>query len=118
MSLRLGGHVQFIRPLVYPMAKGAAEREGKLTKELDEELKGLANSMENYGNFYGQNVFIASSGVLLILGTLKESGITGVEAYDIAKASIPMAIIAIVLAGIRNYIFDKKVRMKKGDING
>ena len=69
-------------------------------------------------NFYGQNVFIASSGVLLILGTLKESGITGVEAYDIAKASIPMAIIAIVLAGIRNYIFDKKVRMKKGDING
>ena len=36
------------------MAKGAAERDGKLTKELDEELKGLANSMENYGNFYGQ----------------------------------------------------------------
>ena len=75
MSLRLGGHVQFIRPLVYPMAKGAAERDGKLTKELDEELKGLANSMENYGNFYGQNIFIASSGVLLILGTLKEAGI-------------------------------------------
>ena len=49
------------RPLVYPMAKGAAERDGKLTRELDEELKGLANSMENYGNFYGQNIFIASS---------------------------------------------------------
>jgi len=118
MSLRLGGHVQFIRPLVYPMAKGAAERDGKLTKELDEELKGLANSMENYGNFYGQNIFIASSGVLLILGTLKEAGIAGVEAYDIAKASIPMGIIAIILAAIKNYMFDKKIKVKKGDING
>ena len=118
MSLRLGGHVQFIRPLVYPMAKGAAERDGKLTKELDEELKGLANSMENYGNFYGQNIFIASSGVLLILGTLKEAGIDGVEAYDIAKASIPMGIIAIILAAIKNYMFDKKIKVKKGDING
>ena len=69
--------------------------------------------MENYGNFYGQNVFIASSGVLLIMGTLKELGINGVEAYDIAKASIPMAIIAIILAGIRNFMFDKKIRAKK-----
>ena len=118
LSLRIGGHVQFIRPLVYPMAKGAAERDGKLTKELDEELKGLANSMENYGNFYGQNIFIASSGVLLILGTLKEAGIAGVEAYDIAKASIPMGIIAIILAAIKNYMFDKKIKVKKGDING
>ena len=113
MSLRLGGHVQFIRPLVYPMAKGAAEKDSELNKELDEELKSLANSMENYGNFYGQNVFVASSGVLLIMGTLKELGINGVEAYSIAKANIPIAIIAIVLAGIRNFIFDKKITSKK-----
>lgn len=117
LSLRLGGHVQFIRPLVYPMAKGAAEKNGKLSKELDEELKSLANSMENYGNFYGQNVFIASSGVLLIMGTFQELGINGLEAYNIAKASFPMAIMAIVLAGIRNYMFDKKIAKKQVNAN-
>lgn len=116
MSLRIQGHVQFIRPLIYPMAKGAAERDGKLTKDLDEEVKGLANSMENFGNFYGQNIFIGSSGVLLIMGTLKEAGVI-VDVYDIAKASIPMAIITIILASIRNLMFDKKIRAKKGDIN-
>ena len=51
-------------------------------------------------------------------GTLKEAGIDGVEAYDIAKASIPMGIIAIILAAIKNYMFDKKIKVKKGDING
>lgn len=116
MSLRIQGHVQFIRPLIYPMAKGAAERDGKLTKDLDEEVKGLANSMENFGNFYGQNIFIGSSGVLLIMGTLKEAGVI-VDVYDIAKASIPMAIITIILASIRNLMFDKKIKAKKGDIN-
>ena len=49
---------------------------------------------------------------------LKEAGIDGVEAYDIAKASIPMGIIAIILAAIKNYMFDKKIKVKKGDING
>ncbi|MGL5100352.1 MAG: 5-oxoproline transporter, DUF969 family subunit, partial [Fusobacteriaceae bacterium] len=29
LSIRLGGHVQFIRPLIYPMAKGAIDKKGK-----------------------------------------------------------------------------------------
>lgn len=115
MSLRIQGHVQFIRPLIYPMAKGAAERDGKLTKELDEEVKALSNSMENFGNFYGQNIFIGSSGVLLIMGTLKEAGVV-VDVYDIAKASIPMAIITIILASIKNFMFDRKIKTKRGKI--
>lgn len=114
LSLRLGGHIQFIRPLVYPMAKGAAEKSIKLTEKQDEELKALANSMENYGNFFGQNIFVASSGVLLILGTLKELGITEVSAYDLSISSIPIGVVATILAVIRGYIFDIKLR-KKGE---
>ena len=87
LSLRMGGHVQFIRPLIYPMAKGAAEKEGKLTVELDEELKGHVNAVENYGNFYGQNGFIAVAGFLLIVGTLKDLGVLDVDVYSVAKAS-------------------------------
>lgn len=113
MSISLGGHVQIIRPIIYPMAKGASETEKELTKKLDEELKGRANSMENFGNFFGQNVFIASPGVLLILGTMKGAGVA-VDAYDVAKASIPMALIVILLVGIRNFIFDKKIAKEMG----
>lgn len=112
-SLRLSGHVQFIRPLVYPMVKGAAEKEGTVDAKTDEKLKALATSMENYGNFYGQNVFIASSGVLLIVGTLKELGITNIEPYAVAKCSIPVAVISIVVSIIRNYMFDKSLRNTK-----
>lgn len=113
LSLRMGGHVQFIRPLVYPMAKGAAEKEGKLTPQMDEELKGYANAMENYGNFFGQNGFIASSGVLLITGTMQELGVAGVDAYSVSKASLAMAGISVIIAIARNYLFDLKVRRSR-----
>lgn len=113
LSLRMGGHVQFIRPLIYPMAKGAAEKEGKLSVELDEELKGHVNAVENYGNFYGQNGFIASSGVLLIVGTLKELGVLDVDVYSVSKASLIMAVLSVVVCIIRNYMFDMKIKRSR-----
>ena len=113
LSLRMGGHVQFIRPLIYPMAKGAAEKEGKLTVELDEELKGHVNAVENYGNFYGQIGFIASSGVLLIVGTLKELGVLDVDVYSVSKASLIMAVLSVVVCIIRNYMFDMKIKRSR-----
>lgn len=112
LSLRLGGHVQFIRPLVFPMAEGAAEsRYEKVDEEDVEKIKGHAAAMENYGNFFGQNVFIAAGGVLLIVGTLGELGIE-VTALDVSKSSIPIAIIALVYAVIQNYVLDKKLDSK------
>lgn len=56
-SIRLGGHVQFIRPLILPMAEGAAQKHVKLTEDDIEKIKGLAGASENYGNFFGQNIF-------------------------------------------------------------
>lgn len=109
LSMRLGGHVQFIRPLIYPMAKGAIEKDGVVSEELDEDLKGITNASENYANFFGQNVFVASSGVLLIVGTLQELGVK-VEAYDVAKSSIPVALITLVLAYFQYYRLDRKIK--------
>lgn len=113
-SIRIGGHVQFIRPLINPMAQGAAEAKyNQLTKEDEEAIKGLSAAVENYGNFYGQDVFLAGGGVLLIKGTLDELGY-GAEALDIAKASIPIAIISVVIASIQFLIFDKKMQARHG----
>ncbi|SHH89351.1 Uncharacterized membrane protein [Caloranaerobacter azorensis DSM 13643] len=108
-SLRLGGHVQFIRPLIFPMAQGAAEANyDNLGEEEIEIIKGYAAASENYGNFFGQNVFIAAGGVLLIVGTLGELGIE-VTPLQVSRASIPIAIFAFIYATVQYYILDKKL---------
>lgn len=104
LSLRIQGHIQFVRPLIYPMAKGAIPHQ--ISQKDDEKLKALCNANENYGNFFGQNVFIASPGVLLIVGTLSEGGIK-VSADSIALASIPITIIAVFYSILRNLMWDK-----------
>lgn len=111
-SLRIGGHVQFIRPLILPMAQGAAETKyGEIEDEDKEAIKGLTAAVENYGNFFGQNFFVAAGGVLLIVGVLKELKYN-VDALSVAKASLPVAIIAIVLATIQFLYYDKKFDKK------
>ncbi|MGG7165709.1 DUF969 domain-containing protein [Clostridium ihumii] len=108
-SVRLGGHAQFIRPLINPMAQGAAiSKYGKIDEKTEEKIKGAAAAMENYGNFFAQNVFMASSGVLLIAGTLEELGYA-VNTLDVAKASIPIAIIAFILVALQNHMLDKSI---------
>lgn len=108
-SLRLGGHVQFIRPLVFPMAEGAAKiKHGKVDEMSVEEIKGYSASSENFANFFGQNVFIAAGGVLLIVGTLGELGIE-VTPLAVSKASIPIAVIAFVFAAIYYRLFDRRL---------
>lgn len=112
LSIRIGGHPQFIRPLINPMAQGAAiAKHGELDDEDEDKIKGAAAAMENYGNFFAQNIFMASAGVLLIEGTLKKLGYAA-EASAIAKASIPAAIAAFLIALIQNYILDKKLGRK------
>jgi uncharacterized membrane protein len=111
-SLRIGGHVQFIRPLILPMAQGAAKnRYGEIAEEDDQTIKGLEAAVENYGNFFGQNCFLASGGVLLIVGVMKELNYN-IEAIDIAKASIPMAIIIMIVGTVQFLHFDKKMDKK------
>lgn len=111
-SIRIGGHVQFIRPLILPMAQGAAKSRYEKIDEKDEEaVKGLEAAVENYGNFYGQNFFVASGGVLLIVGVLKELKYN-VEALDIAKASLPIAIIIMVVGTLQFLYYDKKFDKK------
>lgn len=110
VSLRLSGQAQFIRPLINPMAQGAAvSKYGEVDEKSEDLIKGTAAAMDNYGNFFGQNVFLASSGVLLIAGTLQELGY-GVTTLEIAKASVPIAIIALILGVLQNKLLDKKLK--------
>ena len=112
MAVKLGGHPQFVRPLINPMAQGAAiSKYGELDEKDEDLIKAASAANDNYGNFFGQNVFLANSGVLLIAGTLETLGYN-VDTLQIAKASIPIAIIAFILGVIQNYLLDKKLAKK------
>ncbi|QEZ67897.1 DUF969 domain-containing protein [Paraclostridium bifermentans] len=112
LSIRISGHPQFVRPLVEPMAQAAAKSKYKNVDVKDEEaIKALSAASENYGNFYGQNLFSGSSGVLLIASTLTGFGYA-VSELDIAKASIIMAVIAFLISALQNYLFDKNLNRK------
>ncbi len=114
LSIRMSGHPQFVRPLVNPMAQAAAiSKHKKLEDEEEEAIKALSAASENYGNFFGQNLFAGSSGVLLIASTLSEQGFK-VSELEIAKASIIMAVVAFLISVLQNYLFDKKLNRKYG----
>lgn len=111
-SLRIGGHPQFVRPLINPMAQGAAiAKYGELDELSEDEIKGLCAANENYGNFFAQNCFMGSSGTLLIVSTLTDQGFQ-VDALQIAGQSMIVAVCA-VLAGICfNLMFDVKLNRR------
>lgn len=114
-SIRIQGHTQFIRPIVNPMAQAAAENKyGELEEADQEKIKARSAANENYGNFFAQNTFVAASGVLLITGTLKSLGYD-VAASAIALASIPIALIVLVIATLSNLAFDRKMSKKYGE---
>lgn len=113
-NVRIGGHVQFVRPLILPMSEAAAEvaKTAPLDEEETDELKGHAAAVENFGNFFAQNCFPAASGVVLIQGTLsmyKEVTLSSIAAY-----SIPVACIVVVLTFIQVFMYDRKVKRRGG----
>lgn len=112
-GLRLGGHPQFIRPLILPMAEGAVESNyDDVPEEETERIKWLSAAAENYGNFFGQNIFVGAGGVLLIIGTLAENGLIpeGTGASTVALWSIPMGIIAAIVGVIQFQLNERKLK--------
>jgi len=117
MGVTLGGHPQFVRPLVSPMAEGAAiAKYGELDQEDVDKIKAYSAASDNIGNFYAQNVFMANAGILLIVSTLEGLGIN-VDALELAKASIPVAVIAFVLWVAQNIMLDRKLKKKYASRN-
>jgi len=115
-SVRLGGHPQFIRPLINPMAQAAAVANfGEVSEETADKIKGASAASENYGNFFAQNVFMGASGTLLIASTMAEQGYGQVTALNVAMWSIPVAIISVLLGILKNYLFDRKLKATLGE---
>ena len=103
----MSGQVQFVRPLITPMVTAAAEAKRKLTDKEIDLIKARSAATDNFGNFFAQNLFVATAGVLLIASTMKSLK-HPVEPMQVVLASIPIAIITLVVVAVYNRWFDRQ----------
>lgn len=105
----LGGHAQMVRPLVAPMAEAAAEnRHGPISDETRQLVRANAAAVDNIGVFFGEDIFIAMSSILLIRGVLEQSGVL-VEPLHLSLWAIPTAIAALLIHGTRLLLLDRRL---------
>lgn len=114
-NVSFGGVAGFVRPIVLPMASAAAtaKKNGKkISEKYEENLKGMASGMENIAWFFGQVLFVGTSGMILVQSTLAGLGYD-VELVDLMKVQIPVAIIAVAVAIVYYYLKDKQLSRKE-----
>ena len=111
----LGGHVQMVRPLIAPMAEGAAEaRHGPLPDRIRFKLRAFAAATDNVGLFFGEDIFVAFGAIVLITTFLKEAGIA-VEPLKVAFWGLPTAAAAFVVHAIRLWRLDAALAREMSD---
>lgn len=105
----LCGQAQTVRPLIAPMAEAAAEVGlGPVSASTRNLIRAYAASADNVGAFFGEDIFIAVSSILLIKGFLQQSG------FDIAPLrlslwAIPTAVTAFAIHGFRLWRLDARL---------
>jgi uncharacterized membrane protein len=105
----LGGHAQMVRPLVAPMAEGAAEnRFGALPDATRFRIRAHSAAVDNIAVFFGEDIFIAIGSILLIKGFLEQNGVH-VEPSQLALWAIPTAVCALVIHFVRLALLDRSL---------
>jgi uncharacterized membrane protein len=113
----LGGHPQMVRPLIAPMAEGAAEnRYGELPLRVRRRIRAHSAAVDNIALFFGEDIFIAIGSILLIKAFLDQNGIH-VEPAQLAIWAIPTALCALIIHCTRLVLLERSLRaeLKSGE---
>jgi len=106
----LGGQAQMVRPLVAPMAEGAAEAKfGALPDRERYLIRAYAAASDNIALFFGEDIFIAIGSILLIQASLQQYGID-VTPFQLAVWAIPTAIAALAIHSLRLWLLDRRLK--------
>jgi uncharacterized membrane protein len=109
--LSIAGHAQTVRPLVAPMAEGAAEKQTMLDDAGRDRVRALAAGTDNVGVFFGEDIFLAVGSILLMKGFLEQYGLV-IEPLALSLWAFPTAICAFFVHGTRLMLLDG--RLKRG----
>lgn len=110
VGLSIGNHAAMVRPIVAPMAEGAAEaRAGTLSAEARADIRAHAAASENVGNFFADDVVVAVGAVLLIKAFFDNAGVA-VALGDIKLWCLPTALWVIAVGWWRYRRLDARVK--------
>jgi uncharacterized membrane protein len=104
----LAGHAQTVRPLLAPMSEAAAGADEPIDAATRDRVRALAAATDNIGRFFGEDVFLAFGGVLLIQGFYDRQGIH-LEPLSIALWALPTALAAFAIHAIRIAWFQRQL---------
>ncbi|WP_145519323.1 DUF969 domain-containing protein [Yersinia bercovieri] len=114
----LGGHPQMVRPLLAPMAEGAAEtRYGELPEKVRYRLRAMSAATDNVGLFFGEDIFVAFGAIIFMHNFMLESGGIQTEPLQIALWGIPTAICAFLIHAFRLQRLDKQLAAELTALN-
>ncbi|MER8159173.1 DUF969 domain-containing protein [Streptomyces sp. NPDC094472] len=106
----IGGPAQSVRPMVAPMAEGAAERRhGPLPERIRERVRSYSASADTVGLFFGEDCFLAIGSILLITGFVNTTYHTHLEPLQLALWAIPTAVCAFLIHGFRLLRLDRSL---------
>lgn len=114
----LGGHPQMVRPLLAPMAEGAAEsRYGELPAAVRYRLRAMAAATDNVGLFFGEDIFVAFGAIIFMHNFMQESAGIQTEPLHIALWGIPTALCAFLIQAARLQRLDKTLASELSKLN-
>jgi uncharacterized membrane protein len=109
LGVRIGGHAEAVRPLIAPMAEGAARaRHGGIPEKTVQLIRANAAAAENTGNFFGEDVFIAVGAILLMKGFFDALEMN-VSVWAMALWGIPTALVASGVMWWRSRVLDRRI---------
>lgn len=107
-----GGQAPMVRPLIAPMAEAAAEAQsgarGATAERIRAFVRAHAAGVDNVGAFFGEDIFVAMSSILLIKSFLDTSGVN-VQPLGVSLWAIPTALAAFAIHGARMLLLDRKI---------
>lgn len=108
VAVNIGNHASMVRPVVAPMAEGAAARAGAPSPENTVAIRAHAAASENLGNFFADDIFVAVGPVLLIKGVLDAAGVRA-DVLAIAWWGAPTALWVLAVGWWRYRALDRRL---------
>ena len=115
LGISLGSHAGMVRPLIVPMAEGAARARGELSPETRERLRAHGAAAENVGNFFSDDILVAVGALLLVKSFFETAGVP-VTLAAIQLWSLPTALWVVLVGWWRYRALDRWLRKRKGGV--
>jgi uncharacterized membrane protein len=109
VAINIGNHASMIRPMIAPMAEGAAQaRHGDLPPARVADIRAHAAAAENLGNFFADDIIVAVGPVLLIKGFYDAVGVS-TNLMTIAYWGAPTAVFVLGVGWWRYRALDARL---------